>query len=69
MPHKCPVAWFHTDIKAVSFAASTMLSLKRQTIHCREAIVEFLLGRCGSFADEDAEVRPLVESNLHYPIQ
>jgi hypothetical protein len=23
---------------------------------CREAIVEFLLGRCGSFADEEAEV-------------
>ena len=23
---------------------------------CREAIVEFLLGRCSSFADEEAEV-------------
>lgn len=25
-------------------------------VGCREAIVEFLLGRCSSFADEEAEV-------------
>ena len=35
---------------------------------CREAIVEFLLGRCGSFADEEAEVcLGTVAHNLPHP--